>query len=254
MELFTAAMQEMAETVAESALSDFSPDDLVESGAMKDTQYTSPELGGYDPDELVDSPEDGIELDSKESEDYDPDDQVGSIDEGANSLSEVSPGHRVYLDDSNKVYRVDDELLPNNEYVINGYEYKTDEFGRITSAEGQVSLRTRERLPIKDSMDTIGKGSQRETDDRGHLMADWFNGSNGMENIVPMDGELNKGAFNKLENRLAEAVKNGCDVSYKVEPRYSDDSRRPSSFVVTDIIDGETTVTVFKNEGTATRA
>ena len=50
-------------------------------------------------------------------------------------------------------------------------------------------------------------------------MADWFNGSNGMENIVPMDGELNKGAFNKLENRLAEAVKDGCDVSYKVEPR-----------------------------------
>lgn len=254
MEIAAITTQEVAEHAAEHALPDFDPDDLVEALESKDIPVIASETTSYDPDDLVDFAVDGIESGPAESEGYDPDDLVTPIEEKVDSSSEIRLGKRVYLDDLNRIYRVDDELIPNNEYTINGYKYTTDDMGRITSAEGQVSLRSRDRQIIKDGMEAIGKGSQRDTDDRGHLIADSLNGSNGLENIVPMDRELNRGAFKKLEYRLADAAGNGCEVSYRVEPRYSDDSHRPSSFVVTDVIDGETTITVFRNEGKADHA
>ena len=68
-----------------------------------------------------------------------------------------------------------------------------------------------------------------------------------MENLVPMEGKLNKGDYAKLEDTLAEAVKDGADVRMKVEPVYSEDSNRPDEFRVTYTIDGDKEVVVFKN-------
>lgn len=233
---------EASEIAAESAPLSFDPDKLVERSEQVDQQT---DVASFDPDRLVEARGgSGVEsggpgrhgetgLESVQSE-----------------LPETHAPGRVYVDDNNQIYRVGDSLIPNSTYEINGYTYQTDDLGRITSAEGTLHLKEegRKKLYIKDSMDAIGKGSQRESDDRGHIIADRFDGGNGLENIVPMDSELNGRDFNKLENRLADAVKDGCKVSYKVEPRYSDGSHRPSEFVVTDVIDGETTVTVFKNE------
>lgn len=156
-------------------------------------------------------------------------------------------GKTYYTDDSGKVYRIDDKLLPNSEYDINGYHYKTDDKGRIISASGKLQRKDHEdRPPIKDSMESIGKGDQRDTDDRGHLIADRFNGGNGLENIIPMDSELNRhGDYSKLEADLAEAVENGDDVEVKVEPVYENDSNRPTEFKITVIINGEKEIYVF---------
>lgn len=152
-------------------------------------------------------------------------------------------------DDNGKLYREGTDLVPNNEYTINGYDYKTDDQGRIVSAEGQLHMKNRQgRLTIKDSIEDIGKGDQRPTDDRGHLIGDQFDGSNGLENIVPQDSKINQGIFRAFENQLADEVKSGKNVRVSIEPVYEGNSRRPEALVVTYSIDGEVGMLVFPNQ------
>ncbi len=153
-----------------------------------------------------------------------------------------------YYDDKGEKYREGDLLEPNKTFEKNGYTYETDEQGRVISAEGKLQVKNHEgRKEIIDSRDVVGHGEMGENDDRGHLIADRFNGSGGLENLVPMDGKLNKGDYAKLENTLADAVNAGADVRMKVEPIYSGDSNRPDEFRVSYSIDGDKEVVVFKN-------
>ena len=64
---------------------------------------------------------------------------------------------------------------------------------------------------------------------------------------LSVEGKLNKGDYAKLEDTLAEAVKDGADVRLKVEPVYEGDAVRPTEFRVSYSIDGEKDVIVFKN-------
>lgn len=97
-------------------------------------------------------------------------------------------------------------------------------------------------------MEDIGKGDQKETDDRGHLIGDQFNGSNGMENMIPQDSDINRKDYKALETELAKEVAAGKEVYVKVEPIYEGDSHRPVAVMVTYTIDGEESVRVFPNE------
>lgn len=165
-----------------------------------------------------------------------------------NPRQEVVDGKTYYYDDNGKLFRDKNDLAPNIQYEINGYTYTTDEQGRIISAEGTLHMKDREgRLPIKDSIEDIGKGDQKEGDDRGHLIGDQFDGSNGLENMVPQDANINRNDFKNFENELAKEVKDGKKVTVNVEPVYEGDSRRPVAIVVTDAIDGEESVRVFPN-------
>ena len=142
------------------------------------------------------------------------------------------------------------ELPRNAEYESNGYLYKTDDKGRIVSAEGTLHMKDREgRLPISVSIEQIGRGDQRSDDDRGHLIGDHFGGSNKMDNLVPLNKDLNRGDYLAMEREMADAVKDGKTVYFKVEPRYEGESARPSMFKATAIIDGEKSVRYFENEG-----
>lgn len=164
------------------------------------------------------------------------------------TIQEEVRDSKTYCDDNGKAYREGNELIPDNEYEINGYKYRTDDNGRIVSAEGILHLKNREgRLPIKDSIEDIGKGDEKENDDRGHLIGDQFDGSNGMENMVPQDATINRNEFKNFENELAKEVKDGKEVYFKVEPIYNEDSKRPLAIGVTYIINGEESVRVFPN-------
>jgi len=155
-----------------------------------------------------------------------------------------------YYDDNGLEYRRDNELIPNSEFTINEYRYRTDDNGRLISAEGKIKLRDPEyKHNIQDSMKAIGKGDQRETDERGHLIGHQFGGSDRLENLVPMERDLNHGDYLKLENTLADAVKkDSADVYLKVEPVYEGASNRPSMFKVSYSINGEREIVVFRNE------
>lgn len=189
-------------------------------------------------------------------DDFENSESVIISDDGSSELSDTTVSEstnneiseKIYFDDNGIPYRTGDSLLPNNEYEINQYKYVTDNQGRIISAEGTLRIKEREgRLPIKDSIESIGKGDQLENDDRGHLIGDQFDGSNGLENMIPQDACINRNGYKQLENELAKAVKCGSEVYMKVEPIYESDSRRPSKLVVTYSIDGDESMVIFPN-------
>ena len=183
-----------------------------------------------------------------EAEAKDQENEADETNAPENPHTETRDGETYYYDDNGKLYRVGNELAPNSEYEINGYKYKTDEKGRIVSAEGTLHLKNREgRLKIRDSIEDIGKKKKKEGDDRGHLIGDQFDGSNGLENMIPQDADINEKDFRNFENQLAEEVRSGKEVYVKVEPIYEGDSRRPVAIVVTYSIDGEESVRVFPN-------
>ena len=156
-----------------------------------------------------------------------------------------------YFDDNVVKYREGDKLLPDKEYQINGYEYKTDEKGRIVSAGGKLRI---EASKYERNMEDVKNKSGQEyksTDHRGHLIGHLFGGSDKLENIVPMDKGLNQGDYESIEKTLAKAVRNGADVRLKVEPVYEKGSTRPSEFKVSYSIDGDKETTTFKNESGA---
>lgn len=159
----------------------------------------------------------------------------------------IEPANKKYRDDNGEVYRIGNELLPNNRYVENGYSYRTDLEGRVKSAEGQLQLSNEPRKQVSDSMETIGKGNQKEGDQKGHLIGDRFGGGNGLENIVTMDGRVNQSDYKRIENTCAKALESGHEVYLKVVPKYDKSSNRPTSFRITYTIDGEKTVTTIKN-------
>ena len=164
-----------------------------------------------------------------------------------NEFSE-NQADKTYYDDNGENYRQGNDLEPNTVFEKNGYTYKTDEMGRVVSAEGKLQVKDHKgRNEMPDTRDVVAHGKMADGDDRGHLIADRFNGSGELENLVPMEGKLNKGDYAKLEDTLAEAVKDGADVRMKVEPVYSGDSNRPDEFRVSYTIDGDKEVVVFKN-------
>lgn len=173
-----------------------------------------------------------------------------SIDANRNLMffREIKDGEAHYYDDNNNLYRHNKELLPDTQYELNQYVYQTDCLGRIISVEGKLHLKEREgRLYIRDTMEDIGKGDQREGDDRGHIIGDQFDGVNGLENMIPQDADINRNAYKNLENELAREVKSGKEVYVAIEPIYEGTSRRPTSIAVTYSIDGNTNIRIFQN-------
>lgn len=166
-----------------------------------------------------------------------------------NKFNEMSANETTqYFDDNGNLYRVGNELLPDTEYSLNSYEYKTDSEGRIASVEGQLHMKTHEgRLTIRDSLEVIGKGDEKATDNRGHLIGDQFDGANGLENMIPQDAKINQNEYRSLENQLASEVKAGKDVRVNIEPVYDENSHRPDALVVSYSIDGEENMQIFPN-------
>lgn len=153
-----------------------------------------------------------------------------------------------YFDDNGNLYREGTDLLPDTEYTINGYEYKTDSEGRIVSVEGTLHMKDHEgRLKIKDSLEDIGKGDEKDTDNRGHLIGDQFGGSNGLENMIPQDAKINQNEFKNFEGQLAAEVKSGKEVKVNIETVYENNSHRPDALVVSYSIDGEESMCIFPN-------
>lgn len=125
---------------------------------------------------------------------------------------------------------------PNTVYKVDGNKtFQTDALGRTSSAEGILVASKSDRNTYQQCK--AGKcGSSG--DEGGHLIASIFNGPGEKLNLVPMDGNLNKGVWKQMENTWANALKDGKQVNVKIEPVYTGESKRPDSFSVTYSIDG----------------
>lgn len=137
------------------------------------------------------------------------------------------------------------KLQPDTDYLVNGYTYRTDAQGRVTSAEGTLDLRTAERNGYQQTK--AGRDDRLGDDQGGHLIASIFNGPGDRLNLVAMNGNLNQGAWKKLENQLADALKNGKTVDVQVSVQYGAVGERPTKFIVDYVIDGTPATQVFRN-------
>ncbi len=215
-----------------------------------------------DNDEIVDEEDEDIEENEEydeEDEEYDDGDEqieendslnydAKEKDEQSEIFEEDELKGKKYEDDNGNVYRIGNCLAPNITYVVNGYSYKTDDKGRIVSASGKLRMRDKNYDREMETVRKIDGQEYREDDDRGHLIAHQFGGSDKLENLVPMNRTLNQIDYKKVEDTLASAVQDGADVRLEVKPIYENDSARPTEFVISYSIDDDKTIVIFKNE------
>lgn len=129
-------------------------------------------------------------------------------------------------------------LKPDIEYTTNeGYHYKTDSNGRISSAEAKLQLGKAERNQYAQRI--VGGKDRLSNDDGGHLIASIFKGSGDIDNLVPMNATLNRSEYKTLENAWRKALQEGGEVAIKVKPKYDGNSLRPSEFKINYTIDGK---------------
>ncbi len=134
----------------------------------------------------------------------------------------------------------------NTIYKVDGNKtYQTDSMGPVERVESDLSYAKNDRNTYQQCV--AGKCGV-SGDEGGHLIASVFNGPGEKLNLLPMNGNLNKGAWKSMENTWANALKDGKPVNVKIEPIYSGSSVRPDRFNVKYSIDGGRPVNVdFKN-------
>jgi hypothetical protein len=136
-------------------------------------------------------------------------------------------------------------LKPDTDYLVNGYTYKTDDAGRVTTVEGSLNLNTADRNGYQQRVS--GRDDRLPDDQGGHLIASIFNGPGDRVNLVPMDGNFNMGAWKTLENTFADALGSGKTVDVNIDVIYNGASGRPDAFVVDYVIDGVPETKTFMN-------
>ena len=121
--------------------------------------------------------------------------------------------------------------MANETYTLNGYEYSTDDQGRIVSACGLLHTNPEARKSLNDAVEGM-----LDDDERGHIIADIFGGSNLNGNLVAQSFEMNREKYRAIEREWQKALGDHKDVIVLVNIRYGKD-KRPTSFVVEYFID-----------------
>ena len=144
------------------------------------------------------------------------------------------------------------ELKPNATYQVGKYTYQTDEMGRVETVSGKLDLTKQDRNTYQQTKagKTAGIKDGVEDDEGGHLIASIFNGPGEQINYAAMDGNLNKGAWKKMENDWAKAIKGPPpkNVDVKINAVYEGDSKRAEAFEVEYFVDGEMFEAFFENK------
>lgn len=122
------------------------------------------------------------------------------------------------------------KLKANEQYEAEGYQYETDKYGRIERCEG--SLRLDEGKRYGNHQLASGGKYRLENDEGGHLIGSEFGGSGKVDNIVPMDYDLNHHEYYELEKSWKNELKKGNEVDVNIECKYTGESERPDYLIV----------------------
>ncbi|KIZ52547.1 DNA-binding protein [Bacillus safensis] len=127
-------------------------------------------------------------------------------------------------------------LKPNVVYSTKqGYTYTTDHYGRIVKVEAS-DLKYGEFKRNQYAQSNSGKPDRLLDDDGGHLIASIFKGSGDIDNLLPMNSQINRsgGKWYTMEQRWLKALNSNPpkQVAVSIEPIYKGDSLRPVSFSV----------------------
>ena len=142
------------------------------------------------------------------------------------------------------------ELDANTDYKVGNYIYQTDHAGNVNRVSGKLQLETRDRNTYQQTKSAEAGGIKEglPTDDGGHLVASIFDGPGEQINYSPMNSNLNRGQWKRMENKWADALNSGKEVSIDIKPIYEGSSKRPSAFKVKYWIDGKTKTAFFENK------
>ncbi|WP_239928902.1 DNA/RNA non-specific endonuclease [Photobacterium sanguinicancri] len=144
------------------------------------------------------------------------------------------------------------DLQSNAIYKVGNYTYRTDDLGRVKSVSGELDLSKVDRNTYQQAKAGKSHGIKDGLidDEGGHLIASIFKGPGEQINYAAMDGNLNKGAWKRMENKWAKALKGDPPKKVEVEINaiYDGDSKRPSTFDVFYEIDGVEKFVSFKNK------
>ena len=88
------------------------------------------------------------------------------------------------------------ELNSNTKYEKNGYEFLTNEKGKVCLAYGKLELGDGGRTVEQTRGGKLGL----KTDEGGHLIGQRFTGPTDGFNLIPQDTNLNRGAWKAMEN------------------------------------------------------
>lgn len=141
------------------------------------------------------------------------------------------------------------QLDSNTDYKVGSYTYETDSVGNVNRVHGSLELKARDRNTYQQTKSAEFNGIKDglKSDDGGHLVASIFNGPGEQINYLPMNLNLNRGRWKKMENTWAEALKSGKKVSIDIKPIYEGASKRPAAFDVKYWIDGKQKKVYFEN-------
>jgi len=142
-------------------------------------------------------------------------DKIGEVgDKVSETVTELLPGKKGSW---NKA--LNGELKPNHKYKVGGKLYETDELGRVHRITGELNLNTRDRNTYQQTKSAKEAGIKEglADDDGGHLIASIFDGAGEQINYAPMNSNLNRGAWKKMENKWAEALKAEPPKEVKVD-------------------------------------
>lgn len=194
----------------------------------------------------------GVDAVSKKCDDLlaELDDMLAEIAADGNTIGSVAdtpgkPSRIIKIDGDS--YRVDDNgkphmkrgkdkeyhVLPNTKYVVNGYTYQSDERGRIIHVEGNLVVKDGERASLNVKVTDMG-----DNDQRGHIIADIFGGSNQNDNLVAQLQPVNQGSYKIFENCLADLLRSQNQIYGNYTIEYGDSSSRPSAITVNYSING----------------
>ena len=126
---------------------------------------------------------------------------------------------------------------PNTRYIVDGNKiYDTDHLGRVVRVEATLKLDTLDR----NTYQQLKAGKQGiDGDEGGHLIASILNGSGEKINLLPMNSNLNRSLWKKLENGWYKSLQEGKTVKVKIVPLYEGTDMRPHKFEISYSLDNK---------------
>ncbi|MBE6953111.1 MAG: hypothetical protein E7452_06120 [Ruminococcaceae bacterium] len=124
------------------------------------------------------------------------------------------------------------------------YLYRTDAKGRIVQVWVELLRPKTHKGRLRYNPRTLEK---LPADHAAHLIGDQFGGSNKIDNLISMYGELNTGDYLRMERFWRQVIDMDGDVSVKFNVSYDGDSKRPSGFMIEAKMDGISKIYSYKN-------
>ena len=140
------------------------------------------------------------------------------------------------------------DLIPNTAYEVDGISYDTDTHGRVERTRvPSLKIKPRNRNAYQQGKSVDLKDGQ-PGDQGGHIVAARLGGPGEQINYHPMKGNLNQGAWKKMENDWAKSIQNGQSVTnVDIKAVFQGDSRRPDGFLVNYLVDSKKYSRTFVN-------